>query len=185
MIGGAASVHGTAFLIGDRGVVVFGPSGSGKSALAQESVAAAMGAGLFAALVADDRVRVEARGGRLVAGAPEGILGGIEVRGAGLFAVSVEPCAVIHLVVRLVAEGDALRFPDGRSEAIEGVRLPALWLPQHEPEAAPARRHGRSSACAMGPAMIRRPSSDRLDHGGSPGNFPLAFEFGADKIGRL
>lgn len=130
----ADTVHATAFLIADRGVLVLGPSGSGKSALAQETIAAARGAGLFAALVGDDRVHLTASGGRLVAESPETLRGGLEVRGAGLFAVAAEPAAIIHLVARLVPESSALRYPDGKTETLEGVVLPAIYIGAGEPE---------------------------------------------------
>jgi serine kinase of HPr protein (carbohydrate metabolism regulator) len=132
----AGTVHASAFLVGDRGILVFGPSGAGKSALALETVTAARGAGLFAALVTDDRAHLSAVGGRLLAEAPERLRGGLEVRGAGLFAVAVEPSAIVHLVVRLVSEGDSLRYPDGKTETVEGIVLPSIHVRGGAPEAA-------------------------------------------------
>ena len=59
----AASVHASAVLVGDRAVLIRGPSGSGKSALAYALIRAAEIGG-FARLVGDDRVHVEAANGR-------------------------------------------------------------------------------------------------------------------------
>lgn len=132
----AAAVHGTAFLVGDRGVLVFGESGAGKSALARDVISSARGAGLFAALVADDRVLLEVADGRLIAAAPRRLAGGIEVRGAGLCAVAAEPSAVVHLVVRLVEKRAAVRFPGADTEAVEGVRLPVIHVPCGQADAA-------------------------------------------------
>src|SRR5262249_13034273 len=50
-------------------------------------------------LVADDRVHLEARHGRLVARRPEALAGLIEVRGLGIRRVPHEPAAVIGYVV--------------------------------------------------------------------------------------
>ena len=49
-------MHATAVIYGDYGVLILGPSGSGKSALALALLARARSAGLFAALIGDDRV---------------------------------------------------------------------------------------------------------------------------------
>lgn len=132
----AATVHATAFLAGDRGVLVFGRSGSGKSSLAQAVIDRAAAAGLFAALVGDDRLHLENSGGRLVATAAAALRGAMEVRGAGILAMPCEASAVIHLIVRLVQRESALRHPADLTETVEGVALPALWLPEHDTEAA-------------------------------------------------
>ena len=54
----APALHATAVIHGDSGVLILGPSGSGKSALALALIARASDAGLFGALVGDDRVYV-------------------------------------------------------------------------------------------------------------------------------
>lgn len=128
----AVPVHATAFVVGDRGVLVFGASGSGKSALAFEAIRDADRTGRFAALIADDRIHLAAIGGRLVARAPAALRSALEVRGAGIRRVDSEPAAVIHLLARLLPLGEAQRYPDPGSEVIEGVELPVLRLPQKD-----------------------------------------------------
>lgn len=128
----AVPVHATAFVVADRGVLVFGPSGAGKSALAFEALRDADRTGRFAALIADDRIHLAAIGGRLVARAPDALRNGLEVRGAGVRRVDCEPTAVIHLLVRLLPVGEAQRYPDPATEVIEGVELPVLRLPQKD-----------------------------------------------------
>lgn len=105
------TVHACCVLIGERGVLIRGPSGSGKSSLARQLVAAAAQAGRFAAHVADDRTRIEARHGRLLARPVSAIAGKIEVRGLGILPVRHEPAAVVHLIVDLSPDPPP-RFPE-------------------------------------------------------------------------
>ena len=123
-----ATVHASAVLVGARAVLIRGPSASGKSRLALELLEAARTGNLrFARLVADDRVHLEAVGGRLLARPPEALAGLIEVRGVGLLRVAHEPRAVIGLVVDLEAP-DAQRLPaaDQRRIEINGIIVPRL-----------------------------------------------------------
>ena len=120
-------MHASAVLVGARAVLIRGPSGSGKSRLALDLIEAGRtGALLFARLVADDRVHLEAIGGRLLARPAEALAGLIEVRGIGLLRVVQEPCAVVGLVVDLAA-ADAERLPDSakRKTQIDGIELTA------------------------------------------------------------
>lgn len=123
------NIHATSLLVADRGVLITGASGAGKSALALALINARLHRGSFAALVSDDRTILRAVGGRLLASPPEALAGGIEVRGAGLFSVAYEKEAVIHLVVDLVPASDAVRYPDGAKRTFCGVALPLLSLP--------------------------------------------------------
>ncbi len=107
-----ATVHASAVLVGARAVLIRGPSGAGKSRLALELIEAGRAGRLpFTRLVGDDRVHLESAGGRLLV-RPAGTLAGlIEVRGAGLFRLDYEACAVVGLVVDLAA-ADAERLPE-------------------------------------------------------------------------
>jgi HPr kinase/phosphorylase len=125
-----ATVHASAVLVGARAVLIRGPSASGKSRLALELLEAARTGTLrFARLVADDRVHLEAIGGRLLARPPDALAGLIEVRGVGLLRVTHEPRAVIGLVVDLDAP-DAQRLPaaDQRRIEINGIFVPRLAI---------------------------------------------------------
>lgn len=124
----STTVHASAVLVGARAALIRGPSGSGKSRLALELIAAARTGLLpFARLVADDRVHLEAAGDRLLARPAEALAGLIEVHGAGLLRLAYEASAVVGFVVDLAA-ADAARLPDaaGRKAEIEGVWLPRL-----------------------------------------------------------
>ncbi len=124
----STTVHASAVLVGARAVLIRGPSGAGKSRLALELIAAARaGYLLFAKLVADDRVHLDAAAGRLLARPAAALAGLIEVRGLGLVRLDHEPSAVVGLVVDLAA-ADAERLPSSekRQAEIEGISLPRL-----------------------------------------------------------
>jgi serine kinase of HPr protein (carbohydrate metabolism regulator) len=122
------TVHATAVLIGNRAALIRGPAGSGKTRFALALIDAARAGHLpFARLVADDRVRLIAANGRLIAEAPETIGGLAEVRGVGVRALPHEARAVVGLVVDLGA-ADGSRIPEATAHEIVilGVRLPRL-----------------------------------------------------------
>ena len=122
------TIHASAVLVGERAVLIRGPAGSGKSRLAWALLEAAR-AGIvrYARLVADDRVRIFAAGGRLLAAAPETIRGMIEVRGLGVRRLDCEPLALVGLVIELAAS-DGARLPEASAGEVEilGVKLQRL-----------------------------------------------------------
>ncbi|MBB3773219.1 serine kinase of HPr protein (carbohydrate metabolism regulator) [Angulomicrobium tetraedrale] len=127
----APTVHASCVSVGGRGVLLRGASGAGKSHLAFALILAG-GAGRVppVRLVADDRVRLETRAGGLVASAPHGLAGLLEVRGAGLRRLPFEAETVLDLVVDLDAP-DAARLPEEaacrtRIDGVELRRLPVL-----------------------------------------------------------
>jgi HPr kinase/phosphorylase len=124
-------IHATALVIGEAGILIRGPSGAGKSRLALEIIAEATRRGLFAQLVGDDRVAIEARAGRLIARGHPTIAGQIESRGEGIVDLAYESSVVVRLVLDLggAAEPSPPRFPlpDART-ALKGLFLPQLSL---------------------------------------------------------
>jgi hypothetical protein len=99
-------------LVGARALLIRGPAGSGKSRLALNLIQAAAGGRLiFARLVADDRVHVEAVHDRLIARPPAALAGLLEVRGLGIQHLPHEPMAVISWAVDLHVAA-APRLPD-------------------------------------------------------------------------
>jgi HPr kinase/phosphorylase len=127
----APSVHASALVVGESGVLIRGPSGAGKSLLTLAMIANARAAGNFAALVADDRVFLELAAGRVLARAAAGFGGLVERRGEGLETRDYEPRAVLRLVIDLFPRGQkATRLPEASEREVEllGVTLPRLAL---------------------------------------------------------
>src|SRR5208337_3966329 len=123
-------IHATAVVHGETGVLILGPSGSGKSALALALLGRARMAGIFGALVGDDRVWVRTAGGRLVAFGSPKAAGLIERRKSGLVRAPSEPVAVIGLAVELSGRRRSWpRLPDDPDVlTLEGIVLPRLAL---------------------------------------------------------
>lgn len=125
-----ALVHGTCIDVAGAGVLLRGPSGSGKSDLALRLIDRG------ARLVADDQVEVTAAGGDLVAVAPTALAGLLEVRGLGVLRIETAVSARLELVVDLVAPEAVNRMPEGQMAEIEGVALPLLRLAPFQASAA-------------------------------------------------
>jgi serine kinase of HPr protein (carbohydrate metabolism regulator) len=112
-----------------RGVLIEGPSGSGKSDLALRALAAGF------RLVADDRVVLWPSEGRLFGRAPETLFGLIEVRGLDVVRVEALPLCEVALVATL---GTPERIPEPAQVERLGVRLPQIALDPFE-TAAPVK----------------------------------------------
>lgn len=127
-------IHASAALYRGVGVLVRGASGAGKSRLVLDLLDDARAVGGDAALVADDRVTVEAAHGRLLARAPRTIAGRIELRGFGIVALPYEGACVIGLVVD-IEETQPPRMPEEEARFVEiaGVVLPCLKLWRADP----------------------------------------------------
>lgn len=122
-------VHGTCVELFGHGVLLRGPSGSGKSDLALRLIDGG------ARLVADDQVVLTAEAGRAQAAAPTRIAGRIEVRGVGIVQVAAIERVPLALVVDLVAPADVPRLPKPRECRLAGVALRTIALAPFEASA--------------------------------------------------
>lgn len=122
------NIHASAVVLGDRGIVIVGSSGMGKTQLALALICHARSFGWFARLVADDQVLLSAHGGRVICAAPATIAGLVEVRGVGPWPAACEMKVPADLVVRLVERHVAERFPETAMEPLLGCEVPLLKL---------------------------------------------------------
>ena len=115
------SIHATTVAIGDRAVLITGPSGSGKSDLALRLLDRGF------ALVSDDQTLVRREGARLFASAPPQIAGKLEVRGIGIVEMDTASDVPVALLVELTS--DIARLPDDSRELpLLGVSVPLVTI---------------------------------------------------------
>lgn len=118
-----ANVHASCLEYNKKGVLIYGPSGSGKSDLALRLI---MENG--AKLVADDRVNLQVLKGKIKATAPTILKGLLEVRGVGIVKLS-SVNADLCLAIRLVEKRELVeRFPESDTYEFSGVKIPQLSL---------------------------------------------------------
>lgn len=112
-------IHASCVAMRGVGVLIAGPSGSGKSDLALRLIDRG------ALLVSDDYTLLHAEGGVLHATAPATIAGRIEVRGIGI----VDRPTVLSVPVALFVEaGRPERMPEPGTKSIAGIAIPAYTL---------------------------------------------------------
>lgn len=120
VVGAHASVVGYQ----NRGLLILGHSGVGKSRLAAEVMA------LGGNLVADDQVQFAVTRGMLVASSVPHLAGIMELRHMGLIrVVDYIPTILIHLAVELVEGAEPERLPEPQIRDFMGVEVPFLQLP--------------------------------------------------------
>lgn len=114
-------LHATCLAIGGIGVLLRGPSGSGKSDLALRLIDGG------AELVGDDQVLVTVADGHLIAAAHPNLVGLLEVRGLGILSIPHRPSVVVQLIIALGGQAPD-RLPEPKHEEIQGISLPLLAL---------------------------------------------------------
>ncbi len=106
-------MHASCVAVSGLAVLITGPSGSGKSALALDLVA------MGGVLVADDQTEIFLDDARLMARCPPALSGLIEARGVGILITPAAPPSEITLVADLsTAETD--RLPPRRTVTLLG-----------------------------------------------------------------
>ena len=111
------------FGFGATGVLLLGPSGSGKSDLALRLLQRG------ARMVADDRVVLTERNGRLTASPPENLQGMIEVRGVGVLPCRWQARTRVVLAAKLNPGAKIERLPDPLDQFEYGAtRIPMIEI---------------------------------------------------------
>jgi HPr kinase/phosphorylase len=114
-----APIHASAVAWDGQGVLILGPSGSGKSAVALSLMA------FGARLIADDRVILSLKDGRPWLSAPDSIRNVIEARGVGLLNADAQKGGELALVIDL-SQVETARLPEERHLDCLGHPIPLV-----------------------------------------------------------
>lgn len=125
-------VHATCIDIDGKGVLLRGPSGSGKSDLALRLIDGG------ARLVADDRTDLTLRDDSVIATAPDATAGKMEIRGLAIVTVDFLTETPLVLVADLVGPADIERLPEPATMKLLGQSLALVHLAPFE-ASAPAK----------------------------------------------
>lgn len=132
----ADNIHATGVALADRGIVIAGEAGAGKTQLALALICHAHASGLFARLIGDDQLFLTVRHGRLLCAVPGTIAGLVEVRGLGPVGLLHAAQAPVDLLVRLVGRDAAERLPETGTARLLGQEIPVLRLAGDDRQAA-------------------------------------------------
>lgn len=125
----AQNIHATSVSLDSKGILLIGPSGSGKSDMALKLIA-----NYGAKLVSDDRTDITQKGNVIYASAPENIKGLLEVRGVGIINVKNKSRATVKAVFELTSE-KIERYPVPQKYQLLGVELPFFKINPFEASA--------------------------------------------------
>lgn len=124
------NIHATGLVLDGTGLILRGPSGSGKSLLALDLIEQWEARGLPALLVSDDRVVIVAEGGELRMRPAPNIEGLIELRGRGIVRRPFATEARLHLVIDLVETLERMLEEDALVTELSGVTLARAPVPR-------------------------------------------------------
>lgn len=122
------TIHATSVAIAGHGLLILGPSGSGKSDLALRLIDRG------ATLISDDYTIVTAWDGQLLLSAPENIAHYMEIRHLGIVDMAHVGDVLARLAIRL--EDDPPRMPEpDLTLLLAGIAIPLIALAGREPSA--------------------------------------------------
>src|SRR5262245_18008199 len=122
------TIHASAVLSGETGILIRGPSGAGKSRLAFGLIVAGRTGSIpQTRLIGDDRVMLHQAGDRISISPAPTLEGLIEIRGLGIRRCDFVPHATLGLVVDLDSD-DGARMPEQTAlcHAIFGIKIPRI-----------------------------------------------------------
>ena len=112
--------YATAVIYCGFGILIRGPSGSGKSDLALRLIDDG------ADLIADDQVVIKAVGQELYLSPPDSLSGLIEVRGVGVIKIEYVRDIRLCLIVELDPRNEIQRIPKIKEELIKKIPVPVI-----------------------------------------------------------
>ncbi len=140
-------IHATCVALEGVGILLRGPSGSGKSDLALRLIEHG------AQLVADDQVELRRHDDALVATPARALAGLLEVRGLGIVQLHrYEPEVSVHLIADLVSPDQVERLPEPATVRMLDMDIPLLRL---DPFAASAPAKLRLAVRVAGGSIMR------------------------------
>ncbi len=123
------SIHATAVGIRQKGVLIIGPSGSGKSDLALHLIDRG------AQLISDDQVIVTFENDIAILNPPQKIAGKIEVYALGVFEIPFVKNIALSMIVKL--SNDSERFPFSKpTDRFYDIDVPSITLDSNRSTAA-------------------------------------------------
>ena len=141
------SIHGCALVLGTTGLIIRGPSGSGKSALANALIERWHGANRHACWVADDRVSLRIAGSTLLAGPVAPIAGRAELRFLGIREVAFMQSTAVDYLIDLVPQNMLQRMP--KKELVQLVDQGPETVLFHAPA------HNTELACSLVAVLLQ------------------------------
>ncbi len=118
------NIHATCVSLKQKGILLLGKSGTGKSDLALRLIEE-----LGAKLVSDDRTNLFSENNNLYASCPKLLEGLLEVRGIGIIKKEFLSQKKIDLVVDLVERYDQIeRLPDEECFEYMGIKIPKIKI---------------------------------------------------------
>lgn len=114
-------IHATAVAIAGQGVLLLGPSGSGKSDLALRLIDRG------AQLIGDDAVQIDIQDGLPILLAPANIAGKLEVRGIGIVPIGYIASAPLRLMVQIANQVERMP-PDDVAGVVANYSVPLFHI---------------------------------------------------------
>ena len=131
------TIHATLIQLSGFGVLLRGPSNSGKSSIALRILDEAEQSRAQCHLIADDQVILASNADHLVGQVPDDLFGKMEIRGVGIINVEARHECMIDLVVDLVPHQSLERMPNEKPDyvTITGVDIRRISIAERNPDA--------------------------------------------------
>jgi len=117
------NIHANGLIFDDIGIIIRGPSGSGKSLLSLSLLEFGSMKGNRAILVSDDRLDIFVQNNQLIMSVPEQISGKIELAGRGIIECAYKKSTMVHILIDLVEKFERMPEKNSFNTNLLGVEL--------------------------------------------------------------